>query len=127
VFSKKTAPSGLRSLRRFGDDIVVVWDADDALTDSFLLAALELSRLMCLCRQKRLQTDSADYETIEKAILDIEKRVKNLDKISTYARTIQKASGNVLKRAQIDGKALSRLVAQLREKIAVLRGREQSQ
>ncbi len=99
VFSKKTAPHGLRPLRRFGDDIVVVWDAEDPLTDSFLQAALELARLMCLCRKQRLQSESSDFVAIETAILDIEKSAKNLEKIGKWARTIQVNGGKVLKRA----------------------------
>jgi hypothetical protein len=122
VFSKKTAPKDLRSLRRFGDDIVVVWDAEDAYTDSFILAALESARLMCLCHQRRLNSDAADFVGIEAAMLDVEKRAGNLDKIGKYARTIQTAGGKILKRAQIDRKALDKQVALLRQKVADLRG-----
>jgi hypothetical protein len=121
IFSKKTAPGGLRSLRRFGNDIVVVWDADDALTDAFLSAAHELARLMCLCRQRQIQAESADFSAIEKAILEIEKRAKNLDKICTYAKTIQNAGGKVLKRATLDRRSLERQAAVLRGKFLELR------
>jgi hypothetical protein len=124
VFSKKTAPKGLRSLRRFGNDIVVVWDANDALSDAFLLASLELARLMCLCRQRQLDSQTSDFTAIETAILDIEKRAANLDKICKYAKTIQAAGGKVLHRAQIDRKSLGRQINVLREKVAELRGPE---
>jgi hypothetical protein len=120
VFSKKTVPTGLRSLRRFGNDIVVVWDADDAMSDAFLSAAHELARLMCICRQRQVQTDSADFNAIERAILEIEKRAKNLEKISTYAKTIQSAGGKVLKRAALDRRALEKQVALLRGKFSTL-------
>ncbi|HEY3394234.1 MAG TPA: hypothetical protein VGK58_16090 [Lacipirellulaceae bacterium] len=121
VFSRRTAPRDLRSLRRFGDDIVVVWDAEDTLSDCFLLAALELARLMCLCHQRRLDSEAADFISIETAILDIEKRAKNLDVVCRHARTVQTAGGKILKRAQNDRKSLDKQVAVLRGKFAALR------
>ena len=39
VFSKKTAPAGLEPLARYGNDVVVVWDADDVATDTHLRLA----------------------------------------------------------------------------------------
>lgn len=121
VFSKKTAPKDLRPLRRYGDDIVVVWDAEDALTDGFLLAALDFARLICLCHQRRLDSETADFTTMEKAMLDIEKRAANLEKVCKYAKTIQLAGGKILKRAQIDRKCLDKQVSLLRAKVANLR------
>jgi hypothetical protein len=121
VFSKKTVPRDLRSLRRFGDDVLVVWDAEDPLSDCFLLAALELARLMCLCHQRRLDTEAGDFISIETAILDIEKRAKNLDMIARRAKTVQTAGGQILKRAQTDRKSLDKQVALLRAKVSELR------
>jgi hypothetical protein len=121
VFSRKTAPRDLRSLRRFGDDIVVVWDAEDTLTDGFLLAAVELARFMCFCHQRRLDSEAADFIAIETAILDIEKRAKNLDAVCRHAKTVQIAGGKIRKRAEIDRKSLDKQVKLLRAKVADLR------
>jgi hypothetical protein len=121
VFSSKTAPRDLRSLRRFGDDVLVVWDAEDTQTDCFLLAAVELARLMCLCHQRRLDTEAGDFISIETAVLDIEKRAKNLDTIAKRAKTVQIAGGQILKRAQTDRKSLDKQVTLLRAKVSELR------
>src|SRR5439155_14134622 len=40
VHSKRTAPAGLKRLGRYGNDVVVVWDAEDAASDIFLSAGL---------------------------------------------------------------------------------------
>ena len=42
VFSQRTAPCRwiLESLARYGDNVVVVWDAEDSATDAYLVAAL---------------------------------------------------------------------------------------
>jgi hypothetical protein len=100
---------------------VVVWDVDDTFSDSFLLSALELARMMCLCNQKRLDTESEDFSSIEKAILRVEKSAANLAKISTYARTVQNAGGKILKRAEIDRKSLEKNVKLLQSKLQNLR------
>ena len=39
VFSKKTAPPGLELFARYGDDLYVVWDAENSAADIQLLAA----------------------------------------------------------------------------------------
>lgn len=44
VFSKKTAPAGLEPLARYGNDVVVVWDADDIMTDTHPCSCPSASR-----------------------------------------------------------------------------------
>ena len=38
VHSTRTAPDGLRPLTRYGNDVVVAWDAEDSTSDVFLTA-----------------------------------------------------------------------------------------
>jgi hypothetical protein len=47
VYSKKTAPTGLEPISRFGDDVFVIWDAEDATTDIFLKLGLTVARALC--------------------------------------------------------------------------------
>jgi hypothetical protein len=121
VFSKMTAPDGLRPLMRFGNDIITIWDIDDASSDSYLLAALELARAMSFHCQRRRSSESADFDSIETAMCAIEKHAANLDEIRKSAVTIQNANENILKRARIDRESLEEQVALLREKIRDLR------
>jgi hypothetical protein len=121
VFSDKTAPPDLRPLGRFGNDIVVRWDPDDRLTDSYLWAAIELSRLMCVQHQQAHDSQVADFEGIAKAIHDIEKHASNLDEVRKYAETIQSASGKILKRVEIDSEAFKKQIDMLRTKVEDLK------
>jgi hypothetical protein len=121
VYSKKTAPIGLRSLTRFGNDIVTVWDAEDASNDAFLIAALELARAMCIHSRRQRDSQVGDFDSIEAAMTAIEKHAKNLDEIRTSAVTIQNANENILKRVRIDREALESQVIILRKKIGDLR------
>ena len=128
VFSTKTAPQNLRPVARYGHDITVVWNAEDPLTDSFLWAAIEFGRLACFRAQAVEQSQASDFEAMEKLIANIEKRAANLDKIRRYAesaqasaKSIQSATTKIIKRAELDQKALDRHIGRLRTTIVDLK------
>lgn len=122
VFSKKTFPAALRPLSRYGNDVIVVWDADDAYSDAYLLASLELARAICFHCQRRQDSEVADFDSIEKCMLDIEKHANNLDEIHKSAITIRNSNDNILKRVEIDKDALTKYISQLRQNLADIRG-----
>ena len=69
----------------------------------------------------------ADFEAIERAILEIEKRAGNLEEVRKSAETIQSSSTKILDRVRIDREALEKQVTQLREKVGDLRDAMQAQ
>jgi hypothetical protein len=121
VFSRKTAPAGLEPFQRYGNDLVVVWDAEDPASDVFLKAGVIAARALCFRAERRSDAAKADFEAIERAVLEIEKRAGNLDEVRKSAETIQAASAKILERVRIDREALDRQVSQLREKFGELR------
>ncbi len=116
VFSKKSAPAGLEPFGRYGDDVVVVWDAEDATTDVYLKAGLMTARALTIRRTRRTENQTADFEAINEAILEIKRRSDGLDEVRKSAETIQSASGKILDRIRINREALDRQVEILREK-----------
>jgi hypothetical protein len=121
VFSRKTAPNGLEPFQRYGNDFVVIWDAEDGASDVFLKAGLIAARALCFRAQRKSAAAVADFEAIERAILEIEKRAGNLEDVRKSAETIQSSSGKILERVRIDREALDKQVTQLREKVGELR------
>ncbi len=121
VFSKKVVPTGLASIKRYGSDIVVIWDAEDPASDGYLQAGHELARALCFRTEQQTEVQQADFESIDRAILEIEKRANNLGEIGTSAETIQSSSKKILERVRIDRKALDKQVTLLREKIGDFR------
>lgn len=121
VFSQVTAPTGLAPLARYGADVVVVWDAQDPATDAYLLAGLEIARALCVQAGKTRERESVDFEPIDRAILDIEKRVGNLDKVRKSAETIRSSSESILERVRIDQDALQKQVEALRGSMDIVR------
>lgn len=115
VFSSRTAPMGIEPVARYGDDVCVIWDAENPQTDAYFKAALEISRAICLRANASPKRESIDWTPIDKAIPDIQKRAENLDKIRTSAETILSSTGNIIKRVDIDQKALEKQVDVLSE------------
>ena len=121
VFSKRTAPEGLEAFNRYGNDVVVVWDAEDPASDVFLLAGLSVAKALCTSANVQAKETGADFEAIEKAILEIGRQSGGLDEITRLTTTIKNNSENVLNRARIMGEGLARQIVVLNDKVAGLR------
>ena len=120
VFSQRSAPPHCESLCRLGNDLFVVWDAEDATTDGNLRAALEIARALCV-RAHQVTEKKVDFTAIDKAILDIEKRVQNLDEVRKSAETIQNSSEKILERVRIDRRELEKQLGSLQENLGDLK------
>jgi hypothetical protein len=116
VFSKRTAPDGLEPLARFGQDVFVVWDIDDLGSDLFLRTGLTLARALAVRAHTHSQAKAADFEAMDAAILDIEKRANSFDEIEKWAQTIQNNGEKILEKVRILRDALVKQVGLLREK-----------
>ncbi len=122
VWSRSTAPEGLKPLARYGSDLIVIWDAEDPSTDPYLLAAIEIARACVVEQHRGSESEEVDLEGIDRAINEIEKRAEGLDRIRKPAETIRSSSETILERVRIDQQALERQVLALRQKLTALRG-----
>src|SRR6516225_1577780 len=73
VFSKTAAPTSVRTLERFGNDIVAVWNRDDNSLDAVLQAALSLARALAVKEQSASERTEADFSAIDDAVRRIAK------------------------------------------------------
>ena len=121
VFSKRTAPDGLEAFNRYGNDVVVVWDAEDPASDVFLSAGLSVAKALCARANVQAKETGADFEAIERAILEIERQSGGLDEITRLTTTIKGNSEKVIDRARIMGDGLARQIAVLNDTVAGLR------
>ena len=78
---KRLRPPNLEPFARYGSDFIVVWDAEDTSTDVFLKAGIIAARALCFRTERQSAAQQVDFETIDKAILEIEKRAGNLDDV----------------------------------------------
>ena len=121
VFSRNTAPEGLEPFGRYGDDLFVVWDAEDATSDVYVKAALTTARALCIRRNRHSQTQAADFKAIDAALLEIEKRAEGIGEIAKWAETIDSSNKKILDRVRISREALERQVSILQVKLVDLR------
>ena len=115
VFSKATAPPGTEVFRREGEDIFLVWDADDPLMDVYLQAGLEVARALCTRHARQREEHTLDVVGLEKAILEIERQADDLEKIKKPTETIQSSVNTILERVRIMKDGLERQIGKLRD------------
>lgn len=116
VFSVKSAPVGLEPLARYGEDIVVVWDAEDAHTDVYFRVAISMARALCVrSSHARSAAEDLDFELIDAAILEIEKRAAVLGDIQKSAEAIGNHSDKILSKVNTTRKSLEKQVGILRD------------
>ena len=65
--SKRAAPSGLEVFNRYGNDVVVIWDAEDTGSDVFLDAGLSVARALCARPKSISEEADEDFEALERA------------------------------------------------------------
>ena len=122
VFSKRTAPGDiLEPLARYGDDVVVIWDAEDSATDSYLGAALSMAKALCARGDSVNGALGLDIEALDKAIREIERQAGGLEEITKSAEAIDGHVGRILDRARIMRNGLDRQVSVLDEKVSGLK------
>jgi hypothetical protein len=121
LFSAKTAPEGMDSLVRQGEDIFVVWDADRIESDVILRAGLSLAKALCVRRQKERDAEEGNWEDMDAAILALEKEATRLVSMKTWTDTIQSNSGKILEEVRKMATNLERQIGVLRESVSALK------
>ena len=89
---EENSPAGPRTVLALRQRFIIVWDAEDTATDVFLKAGIIAARALCFRAERQSAAQQVDFETIDKAILEIEKRAGNLDEVRKSAETIQSSS-----------------------------------
>ncbi|MHC4779629.1 MAG: hypothetical protein ACYTFG_13730 [Planctomycetota bacterium] len=121
VYSAATAPENLEPLRRYGFDIVVVWDRTDPSSDVYLLAALTIARALCSRAASDRGKTKLDFEKAEKAIRAVEKLTSGLDEIERSGKTIKSGAETILKRADIMRREIERKVEVLDKELTAFK------
>ena len=116
VFSRRCCPGDLKPFGLYGSDLVVIWDAEDATSDVYLEAAIVSARALCMRQRQQSAEQSADFENISKAVLEIEKQSGLLDEVTRLVETIKSNSDKILNRVRITRESLTKQVCVIREK-----------
>jgi hypothetical protein len=122
VFSKRTAPAGCEPIARYGEDIVIVWDAEDPATDLYLRCGISLARALCSRASVATHAREVDFNEIERAVRAVEKQASALSDIQTWAGTVQSSGIKIADKTRTMQVELDRQVKELDARLRDLRG-----
>ena len=121
VHSRRTAPAGLETLARYGNDIVVVWDAEDETSDAHLKAGFMAATALAVRARMENAERTADFQAIAKSLTEIQRQVKYLDEIRTWSGTIKNSAEKVIDRVERMQKALEGELENLGQQVEQLK------
>lgn len=121
VLSSLAAPEGMEPLARYGNDIVVVWDAEDPMTDVVLNAALSLARGLVTGQSVASKERAADLSELDKAMQQIAKDASSLGEIITWSTTVESNGNKIRTKAERLKLDLENQVERLDENLGRLR------
>ena len=124
VFSKTTAPSNQQTILRYGNDVFVIWDAEDLDCDVILKSGISLVKALCVREASTRSAEAAEFENIDRAILAIEKEAKRLDGMRKWTETIKSNSEKILGEVRKMSERLETEVNNLREAVSGLQESE---
>lgn len=120
VHSARSAPEGFPVFHAIGEDVFVVWDVDDPVSDVRLEAALCVARALAT-RARGERSSEVDFGDLERAIREVEKQLAGLDEIQTSVGTIESGAGRIKERVRILRANLERSIGRLDHGFAAAR------
>jgi hypothetical protein len=102
---------------RLGNDVFVVWDPEQVASDLHLKMGLTIARALCIRVEKQGVSRAADFEEIQKAVLEVEKQSQALSEVQRSAETIKSGSENILERVRKTRNSLERQVEILQARL----------
>jgi len=94
VLSQNTASESFPRLARFGHRVLVVWDADDPLTDAWLYAALLLTT--ALASRMNTETSADEAAELDRTLAYIEGAVKHLAELDKQSQKVLKSAQKMI-------------------------------
>jgi hypothetical protein len=121
VFSAKVAPAELEPMHRYGDDIVVVWDAEDPDTDLLIRLAYNMARGL-VSRQRAVTADQREaLDQLDRAIRAVDKQLRHLADFRKTGELMQSKGEELATRAERMRRELEKQVACMDEQLEALR------
>jgi hypothetical protein len=121
VFSRNAAPDGVEPFVRYGNNLVVLWDPEDAVTDLFVKAALSVARALVIRETHESAESEHALNSIELATRAIEKQIENVSQIKTWAETIKGNGCKIADRAGKMQEALQKQVEELDQQLSAMK------
>ena len=122
VIARASASEGWEPMRRIGDDVLVVWDADDPTSDVYLKAGLSVARAIAVRSRVALEANEESLGGIEAAIASLQKVATRVEAIEKSARLVTRHGTTILESAEWMRGELGEQLEALGEAVGNLRG-----
>jgi len=122
VFSARTTRDNIEPFSRNGNDVVVVWDSEDPNSNVIFNAGLSVAQALSVRVKSHNKEMGQDFVAIEMAVREIQRRVEELNNITSWSNTIRNSNEKVLKSVDKIRESLCTQLEVLDEKIVILRG-----
>lgn len=121
VFSKVAAPEGAEPFVRYGNNLVVLWDPNDTVSDLYVKAALSVARALVVRETHESAESEQALNSIELATRAIEKQIESVAQIKTWAETIKGNGDKIADRASKMQEALQKQVEGLDQHLGAIK------
>jgi hypothetical protein len=121
VMDRATAPDAVNALRRIGQDVLVVWDAEDPASDLNLRLAVSVARALCVRQSVADSQTAASLVQLDESIQAIANQIGVVEEIITCGRTIKTRGEKVTQSAEKLRDTLEREVEALQDHVKALR------
>ncbi len=100
VSAKLQLAQSVGLLRRFENDILIVWSSEDRSTDVALKAAVMLAKGLIVRAARERAEFEADLDAMDRAIANVVRQVEGFEAINTSANTIKSGAEKILERTR---------------------------
>lgn len=126
VFSRKSANEEMQLLTRIGQDLIVIWDAEDTQSDLALKMAISVARMITIKERKISETLTANINEMQVSIDAMIREVAVLDEIMRLAKAAEANTLKITTKAEKLKKKMDESLEELRENMKQLEARETS-
>lgn len=118
VMAKSHAAPGFPTFSRYGQDVLVTWDAENPVTDPYLQGALMVG--LALAARHRSVAAGGDLQALQGIEQRIAKEVERLQEIQDAAAKIRKQVETIDKLATTGGQKLQKLLSDAKQTLLAL-------
>jgi hypothetical protein len=121
VFAKEAAPESMEPFARYGNDLMIVWNSDDASADLYVKAAYSVARALVVRETQHTSESEEALNEIELSTREIEKQIEYLAQIKTWAETVKGNGEKIADRAGRMHEVLLKAVEELDRQLAAIK------
>jgi hypothetical protein len=125
VSSKMSLAKSIPLLRRYDNDVLVVWNAEDRNTDVALMAAITVAKGLIVRSAREREGFSADLNAMDSAIAGIVRQIEQFDEVNTSANTIKTSAEKIMNRTRLMRERMEKELDTLTNEIQGLKGHQQ--